>query len=175
MRNYLCFHRHPRFVLGCRKLALCFHRHPRIAPSLFEVTTASSFTDAEDTLSLAVVCAKVLAASAAPKGTSGQAATTKRRQLGAVQFIIHNSALPLNPVSPTTPLAILAYYAPAVKRQNAAVRVEESGASRTHVGPAPASAPHECRAPTDAGADPALRDRRSASVVTNLKEKPQSF
>ncbi len=46
---------------------------------------------------------------------------------------------PLAPAERT--LTMLAYLAAAVKRQNAAVRVEESGARRTHVGQAPASEP----------------------------------
>jgi hypothetical protein len=57
---------------------------------------------------------------------------------------------------------MLAYPALPVKRQDAAVRVQESGASGTHVGPAPAPASHECRAPADAEAElvSRVRERR---------------
>jgi hypothetical protein len=67
---------------------------------------------------------------------------------------------------------MLAYLALPVKRQNAAVRVQESGARRMHVGQAPASAPN-CRFsinPAEAG----LIDRGGSCPTTSSIDNRQS-
>jgi hypothetical protein len=67
---------------------------------------------------------------------------------------------------------MLAYLALPVKRQNAAVRVQESGASRTYLGQAPTWAPN-CRFsiyPAEAG----LIDRGGSCPTTSSIDNRQS-
>ena len=154
-------------------------------PSFFEVTTASSFP-VEKTFCPRLLSGRcVPPARTPPKAVGGgqreAAAGSRRWREVRRQLTIHNSLFTIQHFSSTTPLTILAYSAPPVKGQNAAVRLQESGAGRTHAGQAPASATHECRAPSHLARGPLLQVRgpwkpsisRARQVGALLASSPQ--
>jgi len=149
----LCFHIHSRFTQSFPQRSFVFNNIPASLcqkKNSFSRKQTSCPVEKEDS-------------SAAFISPGLRSRTDLRRR-------IEKSVRQCPRVPPGRTLTMLAYLALPVKRQNAALRVQESGASRTYLGQAPASAPN-CRFsiyPAEAG----LIDRGgscpSTSSIDNL-------